>query len=280
METSGSLQEAKRQHGHVNRRTVVQGIAWSVPVVSAAVAAPTAAASVVTQTILALDSSPSGYAGELFNLSFRVMLGSSPVADEDVTFTILSGYGTLSTPIATTNSEGLVVVGLTPQQASGVVLVQASTDAAVGQATFSTLAPLLTVTPNVVSDPSQATTFTVTGRGYIDISTHPATPPNSATGITPVNDSNGIYVVILPVDTWSGEGPLSAATVAGGQIWVPKTPFFPGAPSTSTGSFTTSTTVPGGEFDPSVAYHVGTSAAHGLSVWVRTLDAFAPLTIG
>nr|WP_246286138.1 HtaA domain-containing protein [Microbacterium pseudoresistens] len=45
------------------------------------------------------------------------------------------------------------------------------------------------------------------------------------------------------------------------------------------GAFTTTLTVPAGVLDPEVAYHVATSAAHGLSVTDRSLDTFTPITV-
>ncbi|WP_157006902.1 HtaA domain-containing protein [Agromyces laixinhei] len=115
-------------------------------------------------------------------------------------------------------------------------------------------APVLSVTPAEDLDPALAHTFTVSGTGYVG--------PGAA---------NGVYVLLGDASIWSGGGPL----VAEGWLslgWVP-------AGSIVDGAFTTTLEVPAGSFDPATSYVVATSAAHGLSVTDRTLDAFASITI-
>lgn len=256
----------------IDRRTVMRGAAWSVPVIATAVGAPAAAASVPTQTISLAEEIIPGLAGVANTALFRVMLGGIPVASQDVSFLVSSGYATLASPSGVTDSNGYVEVSFTPQQAGGTLVIQASTGGGLGLATALTLPPRISVSPSLISDPSAATTFTVVGEGFVDVSVHPATTTGT------LNDGNGVYVVILPKSTWSGDAPLSAETVSGGQAWVPKA--FPvGGAQVSNGNFTVSLTVPGGQFDPEVEYHVGTSAAHGLSAYVRSLDSFADLVI-
>jgi hypothetical protein len=115
-------------------------------------------------------------------------------------------------------------------------------------------APVLTVTPATDVDPAVSNTFTVTGTGYV--------------GDAAVN---GAYVVLGEKAKWAGEGPLPAEGWAALSWVMPR--------QIVDGKFTTTLTIPAGTFDPSKAYHVGTSAAHGLSVTNRTLDAFADLSI-
>ncbi|MFF2388207.1 HtaA domain-containing protein, partial [Agromyces sp. NPDC058104] len=114
--------------------------------------------------------------------------------------------------------------------------------------------PVLTVTPSTDVDPAEENTFTITGSGY--------TGPGAA---------SGAYVLLGDAAIWSGDGPL----VADGwlaQAWVRPAQIVDGA-------FTTTITVPKGSFDPSKRYVVASSAAHGLSVTDRSLDAFAPITV-
>jgi len=114
--------------------------------------------------------------------------------------------------------------------------------------------PELTVTPTADIDPAEANTFTVTGTGFVG--------PGAA---------SGAYVVLGEKAKWSGEGALPATGWAGLAWVMPR--------QIVDGKFTTTLTIPAGTFDPSKAYHVGTSAAHGLSVTNRSLDAFADLSI-
>ena len=114
--------------------------------------------------------------------------------------------------------------------------------------------PVLTVSPSTEVDPAVENTFTVSGTGYVG-----------------AGAANGAYVLLGDASIWSGGGPL----VASGWLalgWVP-------SGSIVDGAFTTTLKVPAGQFDPAKSYVAATSAAHGLSVTDRSLDAFSPITI-
>ena len=114
--------------------------------------------------------------------------------------------------------------------------------------------PKITVTPSHDLDPAVENTLTVEGTGFVG--------PGAA---------NGAYVLFGEQSVWSGEGALpSAGWIA--QGWVP-------ANQITDGSFTTTLQVPADTLDPAKEYHVATSAAHGLSVTDRSLDAFAEVTV-
>ncbi|WP_165877465.1 HtaA domain-containing protein [Agromyces fucosus] len=114
--------------------------------------------------------------------------------------------------------------------------------------------PSLTVTPADEVDPAVENTFTVSGTGYVG-----------------AGAANGAYVLLGDASIWSGGGPLVASGWLG-LAWVP-------AGSIVDGAFTTTLKVPAGSFDPAKSYVAATSAAHGLSVTDRSLDAFSPITI-
>ncbi|SFR92070.1 Htaa protein [Agromyces sp. CF514] len=115
-------------------------------------------------------------------------------------------------------------------------------------------APVLSVTPATDVDPAVENTFTVSGTGYVG-----------------AGAANGAYVLLGAQSVWQGGGPLvSTGWLA--QAWVPAAQIVGGA-------FTTTITIPAGTFDSAVTYQVASSAAHGLSVTNRTLDAFAPITV-
>lgn len=114
--------------------------------------------------------------------------------------------------------------------------------------------PSLTVSPSTEVDPAVENTFTVSGAGYVG-----------------AGAANGAYVLLGDASIWGGGGPL----VAEGWIalgWVPSASIVDGA-------FTTTLKAPAGSFDPAKEYVVATSAAHGLSVTDRSLDAFSSITI-
>ncbi|WP_152031006.1 HtaA domain-containing protein [Agromyces aureus] len=115
-------------------------------------------------------------------------------------------------------------------------------------------APVLSVTPAAEVDPAVENTFTVSGTGYVG-----------------AGAVNGAYVLLGAQSVWQGGGPLvSSGWLA--QAWVPAAQIIGGA-------FTTTIKIPAGTFDSAVTYQVASSAAHGLSVTDRTLDAFAPITV-
>ncbi|MGI9823504.1 HtaA domain-containing protein [Agromyces sp. Marseille-Q5079] len=121
-------------------------------------------------------------------------------------------------------------------------------------APVSVTSPKLTVTPSKDIDGTVSNTFTISGTGYV------------GTGA-----ASGVYVLLGEDDIWTGDGPL----VADGwlvQAWV--TPM-----QITDGAFTTTLTVPAGTFDATEGYAVASSAAHGLSVTDRSMDAFAPITV-
>ncbi|MFF2273003.1 HtaA domain-containing protein, partial [Agromyces sp. NPDC058136] len=114
--------------------------------------------------------------------------------------------------------------------------------------------PSLTVTPSKDVDASQDNTLMVAG-----------------TGFTGAGAALGAYVLLGDAAIWSGDGPLVAEGWLA-QAWVRPAQIVDGA-------FTTTITIPKGSFDPSKQYVVATSAAHGLSVTDRSLDAFAPIAV-
>ncbi|UOE27511.1 HtaA domain-containing protein [Agromyces soli] len=114
--------------------------------------------------------------------------------------------------------------------------------------------PTLTVSPATNVDPAAAQTFTVTGTGYVGDGA-----------------AQGVYVLLGDASIWTGDGPL----VADGWTaldWVMPNQIVDGR-------FTVQLKVPAKSFDPAKRYTVATSAAHGLSVFNRTMDAFAPITL-
>ncbi|GLU88566.1 hypothetical protein Agsp01_08210 [Agromyces sp. NBRC 114283] len=114
--------------------------------------------------------------------------------------------------------------------------------------------PTLTVTPATEVDPNAAQTFTVTGANYLGDGA-----------------AQGVYVLLGDATIWTGDGAL----VADGWTamdWVTPSQIVDGA-------FTVELKVPAKSFDPAKRYTVATSAAHGLSVFNRTMDAFAPITL-
>ncbi|WP_157000721.1 HtaA domain-containing protein [Agromyces laixinhei] len=149
--------------------------------------------------------------------------------------------------VATSAAHGLSVTDRTLDAFASITIAQPAPPEPVAD-------PVLTVSPSADLDPALAHTFTVSGTGYVG--------PGAA---------NGAYVLLGDASIWSGGGPL----VAEGWLslgWVP-------AGSIVDGAFTTTLEVPAGSFDPATSYVVATSAAHGLSVTDRTLDAFASITI-
>ncbi|MEV7694435.1 HtaA domain-containing protein [Microbacterium sp. NPDC089189] len=114
--------------------------------------------------------------------------------------------------------------------------------------------PKITVTPSTDLDPAVGHQLTVSGTGYVG--------PSAA---------NGAYVVFGEKAHWSGSGALPS------DGWVSLAWVMPS--QIVDGAFTVTIDVPAGTLDPSVAYHVGTSAAHGLSITDRSLDAFADVTV-
>ena len=114
--------------------------------------------------------------------------------------------------------------------------------------------PKITVTPSEDLDPAVENTLTVEGTGFVG-----------------AGAANGAYVLFGEQSVWSGEGALpSAGWIT--QGWV--------RPNQITdGSFTTTLQVPADTLNPAKEYHVATSAAHGLSVTDRSLDAFAEVTV-
>ncbi|WP_139416023.1 HtaA domain-containing protein [Agromyces laixinhei] len=149
--------------------------------------------------------------------------------------------------VATSAAHGLSVTDRTLDAFASITIAQPAPPEPVAD-------PVLAVSPSADLDPALAHTFTVSGTGYVG--------PGAA---------NGAYVLLGDASIWSGGGPL----VAEGWLslgWVP-------AGSIVDGAFTTTLEVPAGSFDPATSYVVATSAAHGLSVTDRTLDAFASITI-
>lgn len=114
--------------------------------------------------------------------------------------------------------------------------------------------PRLAVTPSTI-DPSAATTVTIRGTGY-----------------TGAGAANGVYVNIGSSSVWQpGRTPSQGGWTVSG--WVP-----PGA--LSGGAFSTTLRVPAGALTPGGSYGVATFAAHALALTNRSLDAWAPLTLG
>ena len=115
-------------------------------------------------------------------------------------------------------------------------------------------APVITVTPNTDLDPAVENVLTVSGTGFVG-----------------AGAVSGAYVVFGDSSIWSGGGPL----VADG--WVQLAWVMPH--QIVDGEFTTTLTVPAGRLVEGIDYTVGTSAAHGLSVTDRSLDAFAAVSL-
>ncbi|MDF2492680.1 MAG: hypothetical protein K0Q58_1258 [Microbacterium sp.] len=96
--------------------------------------------------------------------------------------------------------------------------------------------------------------LTITGENY--------TGPGAA---------NGAYVLFGETSLWDGTtAPSASGWIA--QGWVQ-----PG--QITDGGLTTTLTVPAGSLESGKSYQVATSAAHGLSITDRSLDAFAPVTV-
>ncbi|MFK4731617.1 HtaA domain-containing protein [Agromyces mediolanus] len=114
--------------------------------------------------------------------------------------------------------------------------------------------PKLSVTPSKDVDAGKAQTFTVSGTGY-----------------TGAGAAQGVYVLLGDATIWTGNGPL----VADG--WTALAWVKPG--EVVNGAFTVELKVPAGKLDPKKRYTVASSAAHGLSLTDRSLDAFAPITV-
>ncbi|MFZ4843411.1 HtaA domain-containing protein [Mycetocola saprophilus] len=115
-------------------------------------------------------------------------------------------------------------------------------------------APSISVTPNSFLDPSVANTLTVSGSGFVGDGA-----------------ANGAYVLFGEKSVWSGGSALPSDGWIS-QAWVQKSQIVDGA-------FTTTISVPAGKLDPAKSYQVATSAAHGLSITDRSLDAFAPVSV-
>ncbi len=112
----------------------------------------------------------------------------------------------------------------------------------------------LSVSPNAVSA-SSANTFSISGSGY-----------------TGAGAANGVYVSIGSSSVWQpGQVPSQSGWLQ--TVWVQPS-------SVVNGSFSTSITIPAGSFQSGQSYGVATFAAHGLSVTDRSLDAWAPISLG
>lgn len=114
--------------------------------------------------------------------------------------------------------------------------------------------PELTVTPSEDLDPSEEHVLNITGTGYVG-----------------EGAANGAYVLFGEKSVWSGNGPLPTDGWVS-LTWVPAAQF-------TDGEFSTTLTVPANELDPALEYHVATSAAHGLALTDRSLDAFHDVTV-
>jgi LPXTG-motif cell wall-anchored protein len=114
--------------------------------------------------------------------------------------------------------------------------------------------PAITVTPATNLDPSKTNVLTITGDNY--------TGPGAA---------NGAYVLFGETSIWDGSGPLP------GDGWIAQGWVQPG--QITDGAFNTTLTIPAGTLDATKRYQVATSAAHGLSITDRSMDAFAPVTV-
>ncbi len=118
----------------------------------------------------------------------------------------------------------------------------------------STNGPELSVSPTGALDPNVENVITVTGTGYI--------------GSAAVN---GVYIGLGESALWQGKSAFPQDGWLDVQWITPQ--------QLSGGSFTATFTVPAGTFDPKVSYQFATSAAHGLSITNRSLDAFAAVEI-
>ena len=112
----------------------------------------------------------------------------------------------------------------------------------------------LSVSPNAVNAAS-ANTFSISGSGY-----------------TGAGAANGVYVSIGSSAVWQpGQVPSQSGWLQ--TVWVQ-----PG--SIVNGGFSVSITIPAGSFQTGTSYGVATFAAHQLSLTNRTLDAWAPISLG
>ncbi|HWM33608.1 MAG TPA: HtaA domain-containing protein [Pseudolysinimonas sp.] len=117
-----------------------------------------------------------------------------------------------------------------------------------------TAKPSLSVSPSAI-DPSVTTTIVIRGTGYLG-----------------AGAANGVYVSVGASSHWQpGRAPSDGGWVVSG--WVQ-----PGA--LSGGAFTTRLTIPAGALTAGTSYGVATFAAHQLSAVDRSLDRWAPLTVG
>jgi hypothetical protein len=152
-----NVQGASKSHT-VNRRTIVQGAAWSIPVVAVAVGAPLAAASPAPTLTFTNGPYTVDACGTLNNVTLRATTdGTTPKAGDLVTVTLPAGL-TFSdgstTKLFTTDASGnITITGIKASGSSQGGAVTA-TDAT------STAAVTVTVTPN-------GSAFSATGSGAV-----------------------------------------------------------------------------------------------------------------
>lgn len=156
----------------LSRRTIVQGAAWSVPVIAAAVATPLAAASVAEPTLTFVNGPYSvGTCASLGNVTIQATTdGSAPVAPGTLI--------TVTLPAGLTWSDGSTGSRVLPADANGQVLLTGITaTTAVGSPaiTASTTGATASAPVTVTVQESLAVAWTSSGVG----GNYPSVPANS-----------------------------------------------------------------------------------------------------
>lgn len=184
--------------GGVPRRTVVKGVAWSIPVIAAATAVPLASASTTGETISGTPPVPSATCAPVGNFTVNVTTDGAPAVGVAVTVTLPTGFtwsdGTSAPRQFTTDSSGnATVTGVVGPARPGTYAVTASVVS--GGTTVSTSIPVfvqgtwLTTGPgysgtairNVYENPADVNSLPAAGCVAYCIE-HNVTAPNAKVG--------------------------------------------------------------------------------------------------
>lgn len=118
-------ESASKDKSGLNRRTIVLGAAWAVPVISAAIATPLAAASTTELTLEFIDGPYSAVAcGPVDDITIHATRDGAPAAGESITVTLPAGVtwsdGTTASRVMTADANGNVVLsGLVAANSDG-----------------------------------------------------------------------------------------------------------------------------------------------------------------
>jgi hypothetical protein len=166
MTDSETPPEVEKPRTTLSRRTVVQGAAWSVPVIASAIATPLAAASVALD--LAFNSA--AYAGTacttITGAQVSATSGGSPAPNSTVTVTLDSGY---------TFADGSTTFTGVTNGAGALALPAIRVPAEGGNANFLATSGAATVTAAVTAPPGGSFAWINTGT----YAAAPAIPPGS-----------------------------------------------------------------------------------------------------